>query len=182
MLKNIGEKKEKKMSKSEFGKGLVVCLAKFYAHFENSAMEKIWFYHHCLKETRKDQERIMSDDSPEHLKYGRNFNQSFKFWMKEIVPIHSGNTEEALSGEIILWANGATDHLYEIETPEGMSSDIRKIIEELKDKGLDMGHGKGLMGQKMYTLKDVEELQGLAEKALLLIDEKLGLKPDWGEY
>ena len=47
---------------------------------------------------------------------------------------------------------------------------------------LDMGHGNGLMGKKIYSLKDVDKLRNLTEKALVMIDKKLGLKADWGTW
>jgi len=59
---------------------------------------------------------------------------------------------------------------------------VRKIISELKDKGLDMGHGEGWREGRKYSLKDVDELRELTEKALLLIDLKLGIEADFGRY
>lgn len=168
--------------KSEFGKGLVVCLAKFYEHFGTEQLQRIYFNRNCLKKSKKDQEKIRSGNPPSNLDYGRDRNEGFDFWISKMVPIH-GNTERTISSDVTLWANGASDHLYQIETPKGNEwQEIRKIIKQLKEKGLDMGHGNGLMGNKIYSLEDVDELRDLTEKALVMIDKKLGLKADWGTW
>ncbi len=168
--------------KSEFGKGLVVCLAKFYQHFALEMLNRIYFYKQCLKKSEEEQEKIRSENPPANLNYGRDKNKDFDYWMRETVPT-CGGIEEAMSERITLWANGASDHLYEIEAPEGKEwSRIRKIIKELKEKGLNMGHSDGLMSRRRYYLEDVNELRDLTEKALLTVDKKLGLKPDWGQW
>ena len=127
---------------------------------------------------------------------------------KEVLSSYYGNEEKAISWGITLWANGASDHLYEIETPEGKEwNEVREKIKILQDSGLEMGHGIACYTRgAIYTLKDVERLRELAEeiliavnnklklnlrfeesqevdiKTLIRIDRKLGLRPDWGEY
>jgi len=168
--------------KSEFGKGLVVCLAKFAEHFSNRQIIQVSDRLFVLKKTKDEQEQILSGSPPDNLNYGKDITEDFIFFMNKMVPIR-GNIEATISSDITLWANGASDHLYEIKAPEGKGwKEIGKVVKELKDKGLDMGHGRGLMGGKTYTYDDVVELKDLTKKALLLIDEKLGLKPDWGSY
>jgi len=49
-----------------------------------------------------------------HFRKGELTNEEAK---EHFLPIMYGNGEKALSRGIILWANGATDHLYEIEAP-----------------------------------------------------------------
>ena len=171
------------MSKqSEFGKGLVVCLVKFYEHFGTEQLSKIYFNRNCLRKSKEDQEKIRSGNPPGNLDYGRDRNEGFDFWMSKMVPIH-GSVESTLSSDVTLWANGASDHLYEIKTPKGNDwKEIRKIVKQLKEKGLNMGHGDGLMGSKIYSLEDVDELRNLTEEALVIIDKKLGLKANWGKW
>ena len=129
--------------KSEFGKGLVICLVKLAEHF----ME----YRHQL-----DKYEQMRVESPDLFKE---------------------------SSAISSWANGASDHLYEIEVPDGKEWDeIRDKVEVLKSKGLDMGHGKGLMGEHNYSKDDVSELFNLTREIALMVDTKLGLSPELGEW
>lgn len=84
------------------------------------------------------------------------------------------------SSAVGLWANGATDHLYDIEVPEGKDWDeIREKVEELKTKGLEMGHGLNSLSNKS-TKEDAEYLMDLTKEIAILIDKKLGLEPDLG--
>ena len=168
--------------KSEFGKGLVVCLAKFMEHFGNETLHRANFCRQISNMSKENQNKVMSDNPPSSHNYGKELNEYFKFWKTKLVPI-VGSIKAQTSHDLTLWANGASDHLYEIEVPKGKEwNEIRRITKELKDKGLDMGHGSGLTGRRIYELKDLYELKKLTKKALILIDEKLGLKPDWGEY
>jgi len=168
--------------KSEFGKGLVVCLAKFSEHFTNDQITQIYHRIFLLKKSKKEQDIILSGNPPSNLNYGKDMTNDFIFFMEKTVPIY-GSIKSAISSSVTLWANGASDHLYDIEVPLDKKWDkIRVVVDTLKDKGLDMGHGSGLMGKREYTVEDLTELIELTKKALLLIDKKLGLKPDWGEH
>ena len=168
--------------KSEFGKGLVICLSKFYQHFGTDSISRIYFYTKMMKLSEEDRQEVISDNPPSRLDYGREMNSMFKFFYTKEIPI-CGSYEEALSSQITLWANGASDHLYEIIVPKGKEwNEIRTLAKELQNKGLDMGHGSGLLGKTSFTLKDLEYLRELTEKILLLVDLKLGLKADWGSY
>ena len=85
------------------------------------------------------------------------------------------------SHAVEMWANGASDHLYEIEAPEGKDwDDIRIKVDDLKTLGLKMGHE--MFGCSQYKADDAWALQELTREIALLIDEKLGLKPDLGDY
>lgn len=168
--------------KSDFGKGLVVCLAKFMEHFAGDQMRQLSHRVFLLKKPKYQQKIILSGNPPPSLNYGKDKTEDFIFFINKMVPIW-GSIKATISHDVTLWANGASDHLYEIETPKGKNWEaIRKIVKELQDKGLEMGHGRGLMGGKIYTVDDIYELGDLTRKALLLIDKKLGLKPDWGEH
>ena len=78
------------------------------------------------------------------------------------------------------WANGATDHLYEIETPNGKKWDpIRQKVVELRDYGLEIGHG---FTSKQYTFEDTEKLFDLSNEIAFEIDKLIGLDPDLGKW
>ena len=78
--------------------------------------------------------------------------------------------------------NGASDHLYEIEAPQGMKrSVLGKKVAQLRDKGLAIGHGYLERGK--WTEEDVLGLYELAREIALLIDKKmLGLKAELGQW
>ena len=87
------------------------------------------------------------------------------------------------SSAVTIWANGASDHLYDIKTPKGKEwNEIRERVKELQKLGLDMGHGKGLMGTKIFKQQDVQYLINLTRVIALMIDKKIGLTPDIGEH
>lgn len=140
-------------------------------------------------------------------KFHQHFSPEF---FKEIA-IYKGTfssrygEEKATSKGITLWANGASDHLYEIEAPkEEEWKEVRQKVKELQDLGLDMGHG--MRFETIFTMKDVERLRELTTEILMVVniklnlnlqpkelleldrrmsikmDRKIGLKPDWGEW
>lgn len=169
------------MKPSEFGKGLVICLVKFAEHFDNHFAEPISIANTYLSKTEKEKELMLSSNPPANLDYGfpymtflRHFVDSIKFW---------GSEEKAFSDLITLWANGSSDHLYNIEVPKKLrNTKLGRKILLLQKLGLDMGHGKGLTGKKIYTFKDFKKLRELTREIALLLDKKLGLKADLGEF
>jgi hypothetical protein len=164
--------------KSEFGKGLVICLTKFSEHFENEFISSLSLYKLWMGQTQKNRELMLSDKCPPNLDYGfphrdrlKHFADSIDIW---------GSAEKTLSQRIEMWANGASDHLYDMEVPKGHGwKNIGGMVEKLKDKGLAMGHGSH---NTIWTIEDVRELQELTRKIALEIDKKIGLKPQLGEW
>lgn len=172
---------------SEFGKGLVICLVKFSQHIhQNNFLGKIKLYKKWIDETKENRELMLSKNPPSNLNFGFPHMQELKYFVEIADKIHKGDYEESLSHEIELWMNGASDHLYEIEVPEGKDWDkIRKKVNSLREKGLDMGHGfRSLRGidTNKWTFEDVIGLFQLAEEIAVMIDKKLGLKSDIGQW
>ena len=164
---------------SEFGKGLVVNLIKFYEHFSNDQMTRIHHSLFYLSKTDEEKEIILSDNPPDRLEYDKNDVAIMKYFRDVSLKIYQ-TEENAISQMITLWANGATDHLYEIEAPEGIEwARIRQYVKKLQDKGLEMGHG---FTDKTYKFEDIQELNSLVKKIAMLIDKKIGLNPDWGQW
>lgn len=166
--------------KSDFGRGLTYCLGLFATHFDNNQMGDIDNIRNLLAHTGKDRKVILGGDPPPNLNYGKAMENAV-WWYKNIVPIY-GTTERALSSSITTWANGATDHLYEMEVPEKWKgTKIDKKVSNLRDVGLAMGHG---FKDKTYTIEDVNKLRKLTKEIFFLVDESIGLKPVkaiWGE-
>ena len=166
-------------NKSEFGKGLVINLVKFTEHFSNDTIMRINNIRFYQSKSEKEKELIMAENPLPKYDYGKKLRDDIKIFFSCEYQVY-GNWREAISSMIGLWANGATDHLYEIKTPEDKGWDkIRLLVEKLQSKGLAMGHG---FTNKIYEYKDVLELQKLIKKISILIDEKLGLEADWGEW
>ena len=168
------------MTKSEFGKGLTVCLGKFLEHFGNQKMRRIGFIDMYKNKPEVEQKAIISDNPPDNLNYGEA-NGYLRFYIEDMLPIYKNDIDKALSREIESWASGATDHLYEIETPEGKDWDeVRKMVEKLKDMGLKMGHG--FKKEHIWETRDINKLIELALRILLEVDKKIGLEPEIGKW
>jgi len=76
--------------------------------------------------------------------------------------------------------NASSDHLYEIEVPDKFKDHaIGAKVKELRDKGLEMGHG---FIRKTYTVEEALQLYDLAIEIALLIDKELGLNPIKGTF
>lgn len=153
--------------KSEFGSGLVINLVKFSEHFFNDQAMNISIIHIF---------RDKLDNEAELRKYDKSVLEAVKFYKC----FERGSYEENLSAMIILWANGATDHLYEIQTIGDKKID--KLIRKLQKDGLEMGHG--FLKNKIYTFDDMDKLRQLTNNISILLDKKvLKLKNvDWGEF
>lgn len=187
-----------KKKKGELCKNLIVNLVKFYQHF-------------IIKYFKKERSEFGKGLVVCLFKFHQHFSPEYLGRIdiyKEALPSYYGDEERALSWGITLWANGASDHLYEIEAPKGKEWEgVRQKVKELQDSGLEMGHGTASYTKNsIYTLKDIKRLRELTEeiltavnnklklnlhfeesqeldiKMLIKVDKKLGLKPDWGEW
>lgn len=98
---------------------------------------------------------------------------------KKSIEIYHGE-ENYISHKIEIWANGATDHLYEIVAPEGKQwNAIREKVNLLKDRGLEMGHG---YTDKVWKPKDKQFLMDLTRKIAVETDKILGIESDSGQW
>ena len=166
---------------SEFGKGLVVCLIKFSSHFSNDLAKNLMILRNYQESNDKQKKLMLQQNPPDYINYGKYFHEQLRFMINQLLPIHDNNLEEFVSSQIELWANGASDHLYEIEVPKGKGwTYINEKVKDLQNKGLQMGHG--FDKQKLYTFEDWDELKKLTNEISILIDNKIGLNPDTGEY
>lgn len=162
---------------SEFGKGFAYSLVLFAQHFENDLAVRIGHHHFIMSKSPEEREKILCDSPDPSHSYG--FNKELKQWIETFVPIW-GSEEATLAHDIEIWANGATDHLYEIEVPEKWANEkIGRMVEQLKDGGLVIGHG---FTQAVWTMKDFAGLQTLTTKIAFELDKLLGVNPIEAKY
>lgn len=147
-----------KETQSEFGQGLVYNLVLFANHFSNETATGLGEKNRAIEQIEKDEKK--------------DWSKNTKYWLENMVPIYGNNKRKALSHEIEMWANGATDHLYEMEVPEDWDEGIGELVEELSSKGLRMGHG---FTEAQWTMEDLNYLMKLTKKIARMIDEKLGV-------
>ena len=75
-----------------------------------------------------------------------------------------------------MWFNAASDHLYDLQIPQyWKKKKLGKLLKELQDKSIDIGHGLGLM-QDYTTPKEAEKIIDLVDEIAILIDKELGVK------
>lgn len=153
---------------SEFGAGLVVCLAKFSAHLENDRCMRII---HAGWWKGADQEK--------RLRWAGEARQHPRGDSAEIVGDaksvfwHGGTDEKDLSQAIVMWMNGASDHLYDID------ESAPEPLKELAAFCLHIGHG---FTDEIWTLDDLKRIHELWQEACLALDQRLGVKADWGQW
>lgn len=165
---------------SEFGKGLAVCLVKFAEHrFMYNSMS-FGIFDKWINSSEEDRKEMLSDTPRPDLDYGFPHRKYLKWFVESADAIFNGDYNKKLSQEIEIFMNGASDHLYEIEVPEGEQWDnIRKMVSELRKKGLTIGHG---FTENIWTLEDVDKLFELTREIAFQLDKMIGLNPDAGSW
>jgi hypothetical protein len=157
----------KEKEESDFGRGLIVCLVKFseHLHFEGH-LQRIYAVERWIKGGMKD---TLNSDTAE-----------IELFKKVELKVYK-DPERAFSHLIEMWANGASDHLYEIKVPKAWNNNsIGRNVRKLKNLGLTMGHG---FPNKTYTLKDIEELRKLVRRIAIAIDKQIGIEDaEWGRW
>jgi hypothetical protein len=169
------------LGESEFGRGLVVCLVKFAEHFNNDMAKQITDIELYLSKNEDDRKLMRSFKPPSNLNYGKRLHDNIRFLIDKMVPIH-GSIEKTHSRNIELWANGASDHLYEMMVPQRWKgTEIEAKVKELTDLGLKIGHG---FTESIWTGEHYRKLWELTKDIAILIDQNIGLKRqvDWGEF
>lgn len=171
MAQRIEEEKKEKGIKTDFGKGLVVCLVKFAAHIDNDHWQRIMdvdYFYHKLKGDRK---RLKE--------YDRSIQEAIEY--ADILMPSRKTPEQWISQEIgIMWAQGAADHLAEIEVPDSLKrTKLGKRVKELQC--LVWGMRNAFFDGK-YTVDDLERVRSLTNEIACLVDKKLGVEPDLGFY
>jgi hypothetical protein len=170
-----------KKEKSEFGKGMLICMIKFAEHQSQHNGAYFPIYRKFIEQTPEKRKLMLQEDPPSNLNYGFPFMTALKNFVRIAEKVHKGDYEKAFSYEIELFMNSASDHLYEIEVPEGKSWDkIRAMVKKLQSKGLHIGHGFDAISK--WTMDDYYELFQLNREIALKIDKKLGLKADIGNW
>jgi hypothetical protein len=166
---------------SEFGKGLVICLVKFAEHFENPMIKR---YHNSRYFYDK-----LGGDKAKLQHYSRDLRNDVDYFERYEMAVmrkcHTEYTEDqaiqtGLSNMLEWWANGATDHLYEIEVPEAWKRrKLGKKVKELQDLGLEIGHG---FTGKTWESGHWKKMFQLTREIYLLVDKEIGLEPDEGRF
>ena len=147
--------------KTEFGRGFVYSLVLFAMHFDNEMARRIGGI----------QLLIRQGVIPEHL--AEEAKKAGVFLMP-------GDTlEQNLASAIESWANGASDHLYEIVAPEQAPQEIKDMATQLRDLGLQLGHG---FQRDLCTWENYLKLRKLTCDLAMMVDISFSVLVDEGDY
>lgn len=155
--------------KSEFGAGVVVCLAKFSEHLWNDHVDRIRDAERWSKmdADAKARERGEAAAYPSGDAAKRMMN------VEMAEHVYDG-ADKAISRLIEMWMNGASDHFYDLDREKAPPTLI-----ELADLTLRIGHG---FTGETWTMDHFQEIRDLWRRACLEVDALLNVKADWGEW
>lgn len=155
--------------RSEFGRGVVVCLAKFSEHLmgkerevvELDALRRGQIPRSSLKSGTELRLRFQEDWWCEHPEYRRTAN-----------PL-----EAAISHAIEMWGSGAGDHLLELDTEHSPEP-----LRQLGDLMVAIRTVHMRPERSVFTMETLKRVRELWCESCLAIDRQLGAEPDWGEW
>ena len=152
---------------SEFGAGVVVCLAKFAEHLGHDSRHNVVYNTHRWSKM-DDYER---DQIREEINGHPNGDAARKYGL--VISLE-GFQSNPVSSAIEMWANGASDHFYDLDRDKAPES-----LKELASITLSMGHG---FQRNDWTFEEFENVHKLFRQACLDVDKMLGVEPDWGQW
>lgn len=148
---------------SEFGSGIVVCLAKFSEHLAghgDSSMQNERLIRKVAKAKNLKEVRALDGyvSMYEFDKPGVLFEEA---------------REQSVSHSIEIWMNAASDHFYDLDekAPEP--------LRELAALTLRIGHG---FTGEVWTVETIDEIRELWKQSCIAVDAMLGVESDWGEW
>ncbi|HTZ63498.1 MAG TPA: hypothetical protein VMB51_05285 [Solirubrobacteraceae bacterium] len=154
---------------SEFGAGIVVCLAKFSEHLHEHGPYSERQIREFADWTPQERGRCEA----EALRYPVGDAAQKLARMASAERMREGDRVKALSAMIEMWMNGASDHLIDLDekAPEP--------LKELAELALRIGHG---FTGETWTMEHVKRIRELWKAASVAVDRMLGIEPDWGQW
>jgi hypothetical protein len=151
------------IKESDFGAGFVYPLGLFIKHFDGHFAMLVENYIEFLNMPIDKHDKFLKDNPEIEIYAGssKNFHDDY---------------EHGLSRVIEMWANAASDHLYEMKLLSGKLKDskLADMIIDLTDTAITMGHG---FTNKMWTYKDYTNVKKLAFDILFETDKFMGAGP-----
>lgn len=166
--------RQREPAASEFGAGVVVCLAKFSEHlwggpaFSERTLHAYVRWQEATPERRaawqQEAARYPTGDAAEFMR---------QIGVAKVSEVVRGTPERVISHVIEMWMNGASDHFYDLDRERAPQP-----LVELADLTLTIGHG--FTGQT-WTMEHVEWIRELWKDSCMALDQLLGTHPEWGE-
>lgn len=153
---------------SEFGAGIVVCLAKFSEHLHEHGPFSERAIREFARWTPEERRRCQA----EARRYPRG-DSAAKLRRMDVADRAGRSREESLSHMIHMWLNAASDHFYDLD--DRAPAPLR----ELAALTLSIGHG---FEDELYGIDVVDRIRDLWRASCEAIDRELGVEPDWGHF
>jgi hypothetical protein len=153
---------------SEFGRGVVVCLAKFSEHLWEGGV----YTERLIREYAgwTDAERARCQAEAQRFPRGDAAQKLGRMYLAEI---GHRDRELNLSRLIVMWMHGACDHFYDLDDDKAPAP-LRELA------ALTIRIGRGFIVTEPWTLETVERIRELWRESCLALDRQLGVEPDWG--
>lgn len=160
---------EPEKSYSDFGAGIIVCLARFAGHLENRWAERIWVAHWWRG--------LDADEREKQRQEARKYPQGDSARRISLVEMGGRSDPDlAIDAAIQIWANAASDHFHDL------ADNAPKPLKQLAALTLRMGHGFHIDGSPPWTWGDWERVERLFRESCIELDRLLGADPDWGTW
>lgn len=152
---------------SEFGAGIVVCLAKFSEHLwtdrERTMAELVGYGEGKVKGLSERAQRDLDFANDMLVKYPDDKAR------------YGDPLAYAIDQAVSMWASGAGDHWFDLDRDKAPAEII-----ELADHVLRLRNGH--FSEERFTAEDYYKIRQLWEAACIALDRKLGTVPNWGEW
>ncbi len=156
-------------TQSEFGAGIVVCLAKFSEHLWIERERTAWE----LCRYKRDGKGELSKDAQRCLESAIDWQRKYPEY---ILPFGDPLTY-AIHDQIGMWANGAGDHFFDLDRERAP----RELV-ELGDFMIYLRNDHLRDEKSVYDIEDLERVRELWRAACIAVDRMLGTKPNWGKW
>lgn len=172
---------------SEFGAGLVVCLAKFSEHLSTDRDGRIYTYARWLKmgererqSEREEAAKYPSGDAARRLQRiaAFRFDEEGFYRYPALSAGCSSPEEYAISQAIHMWANAAGDHFFDLDrerAPEPLI-ELADLMIRLRNRHLTDAQ------EEPFTLEHLDRVRELWKQSCIALDRILGTVPNWGEW
>ena len=148
---------------SEFGSGVVVCLVKLSEHMGDSYTQHIERAIKWQKAAPIEREKMLRDDDPG--------------WQRVLkLDAAAPSTEKMLNDMIRRWCHAAGDHVVELDRQKAPDS-LSKLADLLWELRYDARDESEWVGEEEWL-----QILALWSEAAMDIDERLGVRPDWGTW
>jgi hypothetical protein len=156
------------VERSEFGAGIVVCLAKFSEHLQQHGA----YSERTIREYAAASPEKIAAWQEEARSYPRG-DAAQRLASFFIFEVGNQSREGAISHAIAMWMNSASDHMYDLDDRAPAP------LKELAALTLRIGHG---FTDETWTVETMDRIRDLWRESCLEVDRILGVDPDWGEW